>query len=143
MAANVLEVKEKVQRYLTEMLNNVQIDSEGDYNFRHGSSHIFIRVAQFNDDHTIVRVWAPTNMEVPPSPELYKYIATEGNKYVFGRLAVQEQENGLAVIFSETLLGEFLDPDELKMAITVVASTADDIDNEIQDKFGGRTFYQE
>ena len=143
MAANILEVKEKVQRYLTDTVGNVQIDSDGDFSFRHGSSQIFVRVAEFNEENTTVRVFSPTNLEVPPSPELYKYIATESHKYIFGRLAVQEQENGLVVIYSDTLLGEFLDPDELKIAVIIVAKTADDIDNEIQEKFGGIIYHQD
>jgi len=143
MAVNLLEVKDKVQRYLTDILNSVQVDKDGDYTFRHGSSRIYVKVGQLNDDYSYVKVFSPTNFKISASEEFYKYIALEANNYIFTRLSVQNQNDGNVVILSYTMLGEFLDPDELRLAIGMVANTADDIDNEIQDKFGGELYYQE
>ena len=119
------------------------IDKDGNYTFRHGSSQVFVSVTKWTEDNSLVRVYSPTNFKITPSKEFYKYIATESNKYVFGRLSIQEQSDGIVVLFSQSMLGESLDPDELKMAITIVATTAEDIDNTIQDKFGGETYYRE
>lgn len=142
MASNQLAVvKDKVQRYLTDLLQNVQIDREGDFNFRHGSAHVFVRVAPIGDEHTFVAVWAHTNLEVPASPELYQYIAT-GNQFRFGYMKCREEDGKVSIVFAHHLLGDFLDPDELKTTVVLVAQTADQIDDEIMTKFGGRRFHE-
>ena len=135
-------VKDKVQRYLTDLLGNVQIDRDGDFNFRHGSAHVFVRVTPLGDERTFVAVWAHTNHEVPPSPELYEYIAT-GNQYRFGYLRCREENGKVSVVFAHNLLGDFLDPDELKMTVVLVAQTADEVDDAIVTRFGGRKFHED
>ena len=40
-------------------------------------------------------------------------------------------------MFSHTLLGDYLDPEELRSAIGAVATTGNDLDDEVQDRFGG------
>ena len=143
MAANIPEINDKVRRYLTDWLGDVQVDSEGNFNLRHGSTHVFIRVDKYNDNNTTVRVFAITNREVPPSPELYKYVSMASHDCVFGKLTIQELEEGLLVVCSQTLLGESLDPMNLEAAVAIVAGLADDIDDKIQAKFGGKKCYQE
>lgn len=143
MASNQLAVvKDKVQRYLTDLLQNVQIDRDGDFNFRHGSARVFVRVAPMGEDRTLVAVWAETNLEVPPSPELYQYIAA-GNRYSFGCLRCREADGKVSIILGHSLLGDFLDPDELKMTVVLVAQSADEVDDEIMTKFGGRKFHED
>ncbi len=143
MASDQLAVvKDKVQRYLTDLLGSVQVDRDGDFSLRQGSARVFVRVAPLGEDRTFVAVWAETNLEVPPSPELYKFIAT-GNRYSFGCLRCREADGKVSVIFGHSLLGDFLDPDELKMTVVVVAQTADEIDDEIMTKFGGRKFHED
>ncbi len=143
MAVNVLEVKDRVQRYLAEVIGTVQIDKEGDFNFRHGSSQVYVRIKEWSDDSTIVYILSPVCMEVPPSPELFQYIATNSDSYIFGHLSAQEKDDGVMVMLTHNLLGEFLDQDELKWALYAIAKTADEIDDEIKEKFGGKTFHED
>lgn len=142
MASNqLLAAKERVQRYLTDLLGSIGIDSDGDFNFRHGSAQVFIRVAALGDDSTFVAVWAPTNVDVPVTPELYKYLADE-NQFRFGHMACYEKDGAATIVFRHSLLGEFLDPEELRVAVVLVAKTADEIDDQIKAKFGGRTIHE-
>jgi len=142
MGASLLEVKDRVQRYLSEIIGTVQIDKEGDYNFRQNSTHVFISVYELNETNFGVNVFAQTNFQVPPSPELFKYVATN-NGYRFGRLCATEKDDGVLISFSHNLLGDFLDLEELRWAVGAVAVTADEIDDEIKNKFGGRLVYEE
>jgi hypothetical protein len=137
----VAAVREKVQRYLIDLLQSIQIDRDGDFNFRHGSAHVYVRVHPLGEAGTYVSVWAPTNGDVPVTPDLYKYIV-EQNHYRFGHLACTEKDGKAIINFTHQLLGDFLDPDELKMAVVVVARTADEVDDQIKAKFGGRTFHE-
>ena len=135
-------VKEKVQRFLLEVLNTVAIDRDGDFTFREGSTRLFISVQPFGEASASVRIVAPIISEAPASPELFKFIATDGS-YKFGHLTCQEKGGKVSILFNHTLLGDFLDPDELKLAVFLMARTADELDDEIVKKFGGRTFHEE
>ncbi|HUA87897.1 MAG TPA: YbjN domain-containing protein [Steroidobacteraceae bacterium] len=134
--------KQKVQRYLTDLLGSVSLDRDGDFFVRNGSAQVFLRVMPFGEQNSLVRIWAPTNQDVPESPDLYRYIATNARFY-FGALTAQPTGKSTAnVAFSYTLLGEFLDPDELRSALSAVAVSADAIDDEIKTQFGGRRFWE-
>lgn len=139
----VLQTKEKVQRFLTDLVERVGIDKDGDFHFRHGSAHIFVRVSEWHDEETLVRVWAPMNIGITPTPEFYRYIALEGSNYLFGRLDAIEEEGKVNVYFAHMLLGTYLDPEELKSVAAVVAKTADELDNTIKERFGGSVFHEE
>jgi hypothetical protein len=141
-SARIEAVREKVQRYLTDQFGTVQIDRDGDFTFRWGSARIFIRVGELGDDKTVVAIWAPTNNDVPPTPELFHYIATN-NAYTFGSLMAVERGDKVNVAFKHSLLGDTLDPDELVLAAVLLAGTADQIDTEIQQRFGGRIFHED
>lgn len=142
MDANVLGVKDKVQRYLVDLFGGVQVDRDGDFTFRQGSTQVWVSVVPFHEANTAVQVFALTNMEVPPTAELFHHVATQ-NAYAFGHLHCREKDGKITVQFSHTLLGEFLDPDELKTAVFMVAGVADGVDDEIKAKFGGRLFHEE
>jgi Putative bacterial sensory transduction regulator len=142
MSEAITLTKEKVQRYLADMLGTVSIDRDGDFFVRNGSAQVFLRIAPLGEKNTMVRVWAPTNHNVPESPDLYRYLATN-TRYYFGALTAQPNDNNTAtVVFSYSLLGEFLDPDELRSAVTAVAVAADALDDEIKSKFGGTRFWE-
>ncbi|MBM3696009.1 MAG: YbjN domain-containing protein [Actinobacteria bacterium] len=138
----VLAVREKVQRYLTDAFGSVEIDKDGDFTFRRGSARVFIRVSELGPDKTVVAMWAPTNNDVPASPELFHYVATN-NAYTFGSLVAFEKDAGVNIAFKHSLLGDTLDPDELVIAAILLSGTADEIDTEVRQRFGGRTFYED
>jgi hypothetical protein len=151
--SNLLVVKDKVMRFAKEVFNVVMIDDDGDLVIPYESTKIFIRtfereVAADNEDfwnenqlsRTAVYVWAPTIYDVKPSNELYKWVATEGGDFFYGHCKVSPfGENGnVQVIFEITIPGDTIDPGELKQALLAVAMTADDLDDELQKKFGGK-----
>ncbi len=142
MSEAVTLTKEKVQRYLTDLLGSVSLDRDGDFFVRNGSAQVFLRVVPFGEKNTIVRIWAPTNHGVPESAELYHYIATCARFYFGALTASPTPANTANIAFSYSLLGEFLDPDELRSAVSAVAVSADTIDDEIKEKFGGMRFYE-
>jgi len=143
MESNRVEaVREKVRRYLTDEFGTVQIDRDGDFTFRWGSARIFIRVSELGSDKTVVAIWAPTNNDIPATPELFHYVATS-NAYTFGSMMATEKGDMVNIAFKHSLLGDTLDPDELILAAVLVAGTADTIDTEVQQRFGGRVFHED
>ena len=140
MSNTVAVTKEKVQRYLTDFLGSVSIDRDGDFHVRSGSTMVFLRVVPFGETESVVNIFAPTNRGVPESAELYKYIATR--RFYFGSLSAAAKDGAVNVSFQHNLLGEYLDPDELRTALKGVAISADALDDEIKSSFGGVRFHE-
>ena len=151
--SNLLVVKDKVTRFAKEVFNVVMIDDDGDLVIPYESTKIFIRVferevateneAFWNENQlsrTAVYVWAPTIFDVKPSNELYKWVATEGADFFYGHCKVTSfgDKGNVQVIFEITIPGDSIDPGELKQALLSVATTADDLDDELKAKFGGK-----
>ena len=139
--ADVSGVKERVRRILIDRLGSCEEDRDGDFTIRNGSARVYIRVNQRNEDATIVHIWALVALDIPPTPELFEHIARNADGYFFGHLGMFEGDDGITVTFSHNLLGDYLDAEELMYAVGGVASSADELDDELVAKFGGRTFH--
>lgn len=139
----VAEVKEKVQRHLTREFGSISVDQDGDYWVTSGSARVYVSVKEWGE-RTFIEVFSQTNFGLAPSPELYEWIAKHTAEYRFGHVALVELDDGTArVDFRHHLLGDFLDPDELALAVRAVGITADEIDDEIKGLFGGRLFHDD
>ena len=135
----VADLRTKLERHLRELAAEVMTDPDGDFVIPQGSTLTFVRPLDWRDGKTVVRVWAVTNTGLGHAgPELAKYLVTENAKLVFGGFAL-DREKGL-VGFGQTLLGDYLQRKELETAIGAVASTADEYDDKIKARFGGRLF---
>lgn len=92
------------------------------------------------DTRTLVQMFVPVLRQLPPSPEMFEYVATEGQSYFFGNLHYIRDIDGGLLVFEHTLLGDYLDADELYGALGALASTGNDLDDELQKRFGGKRF---
>jgi len=141
--ASVLEVRDKVGRYLTSRFNGVNIDKDGDFSFRVDSTRVFVRVTDWRKDQTVIRVFAPILIGAPLTQELKDYVALEGGKFVFGGISLQvDDKDSVAMFFYHSLLGDYLDEPELLNSCFAVGATADKLDDELQTRFGGKKFHE-
>jgi hypothetical protein len=139
MPANLAAMRQQVQRILARQVGSIQVTADEEFSFAYESTRVFVRVDPFGESGTSVSVYAVTNVDLPPSPELFRYVATEGSSWIFGHLGAGESEDGtVTTTFRQTLLGEYLDPQELRAAVIAVATTADDLDDQIKERFGGK-----
>lgn len=153
---NLLLVKDKVQRFAKQFFNVVQLDDDGDLSIPYESTNIFIscgeldqssaELNEFRRDNeistTIVNVWALVLREVKGTPELFKWVATEGQTFDYGRFKVSEMPDSpgkYAVIFEHNLAGDTLDAGELKGTLAAVGFVADGEDDNLKARFGGKT----
>jgi hypothetical protein len=143
--ATAEEIAPKVQRILVAGFNDVRLTKDGGFALSAGSTTAYVEPKDWAPDsegnpRSLVRVWAPIGHDVPITPELYKWAATEGQSKWFGSVTVMPDEEGkLAfMMFDLTLLGDFLDPAELVNAVGAILFTADELDDIVHDKFGGR-----
>jgi len=156
VSPNLLLVKDKVQRFARQFFDIVQLDDNGDLSIPYESTNIFIsclegsetdpELKEFRRENeistTMVNVWALVLREVKGTPELFKWIATEGQTFNYGRFACSENPDSpgdYAVVFEYNLAGDTLDAGELKGALAVVGWTANAEDDNLKARFGGKT----
>lgn len=138
----------KVQRILTGPMD-LKIQLKGDLigvQFEGVSTDMQIRIVDWGktkdgDPRTLVVLSSPILWAVPPSAALYEWVARESSKQFFGHVRVQDDPNNPGKMFlamSHTLLGDYLDEEELASALWGILTAADHWDDELQKKFGGK-----
>lgn len=139
---SVLELKERVRSILTDMLGLIEIDQDGDFRISIDSAAVFVRVVEL-EDLNVIHIFSQVLTEVPLSGELYRWVATEGQQFLFCNASVREVDDHTGVVeFQYNILGDYLDAEELRMAVRAVVSVAEEKDDELQARFGGRRFFE-
>ncbi len=145
--ATVEATTQKVQRILVEEFNDVRLHKNGGFVLETGSTAAFVQIQEWTPDkdgnpRSLVYIWAPLGRDVKPSPELYHWAAVDGQQMRFGTVSVLDNtEAGTCFVqFDRTLLGDYLDPAELVTAVNAVLFTADDLDEIVHDRFGGKRY---
>jgi len=135
---SVSETTANVIEFLSPF-DDVDVLEDRSCSLQWGSARVFVTVGVFDEDQAVVRVRAQCVSGATTSPELFKHVATF--QADMGHLTVAEETDGTATIsFSHSLMGEFLNPAELRMAVVAVAHGADEIDDALAAQFGGQVY---
>ena len=145
MSRNLTMVKDKVQRFLIDSFGRIEVLEDGGFSMRHGSAQMFIRCWSHDEDDApvLVRIDCPVLFGAKDTPALFEYIALHADDRVFGHLHAERTDDGVMVLNTHTLLGDFLDQEELERACIIVAIAADELDDELQGRFGGERFHED
>jgi hypothetical protein len=146
--ATVDQTMIKVQRLLTGPMN-LRIQMMGDFirvTFTDVSTAVHLRVIDWGktkdgEPQSLVRISAPILYNVKPAPELYEYLCREAPQKWFGSYTVADDNDNkgmLVVSVVHTLLGDFLDEGELNAGMYGVLWAADEQDDIMQKRFGGK-----
>lgn len=138
----------KVQRLLTGPMG-LRIALQGEtitVTFSDSSTRVNLNFSAWGqnkagDASTLIQLSAPLLWEVDPSPTLFEWVAREGGKYYFGHVTVFDDQSApgkLFLMMKHTLLGDYLDEEELHWALYTLLQTADGLDDELKGKFGGK-----
>jgi hypothetical protein len=131
----VAATEAKVRDYLSTF-EDVDTEDDGSCSLQYGSARVYVTTGTFDEDQSIVRVKAQCVSGAKASPELFRHVATF--QADVGHLTVTEEGDGTACIFfSHSLMGEFLNPAELRMTVVAVAYEADRLDDGLAEQFGG------
>jgi hypothetical protein len=131
--------RERIEKVVTAMIGRrPDQDADGDYVLAVNDVHVVVAPRAFPGGPLVVRVFAITNVGVTLAPELGLFLARLNFGLLFGRFALDPDHR--AVWFDETLLGDQFSDEELRFAIGVVASTADQWDDRLKQMFGGATY---
>lgn len=138
----VRRTRTRVEKLLTDAAGGTPPpqDSRGLFTFPHESTRVFVGVAPLADDFSIVDIHAVTNFEVPVSEELFKFLLKASSGTAFGHIEIAEKDGKALVVFAHRVMGDFLQEDELRSALSCVALTGNKLDDEIQQRFGGKRF---
>lgn len=144
--ANVDMTMMKVQRILTGPMG-LKISLQGNsisVTFTDVSTRVNVSVTEWGknkdgDPSSLVQLSCPILWEVDPSPALFEWIAK--SSYYFGHVTAHDDASSpgkLFLMMSHTLLGDYLDEEELSSAMYAMLGTADNLDDELKGKFGGK-----
>lgn len=106
-----------------------------------GSTKVTTEVAAAGT-FAVLLVSSPLALHVPPSPELYEYVARQGGRPgLASMIAVDAEEAGLVNVFVvHHIYGNCLDRSELLTSVANVAGQADDADESFVARFGGQRY---
>ena len=136
--AHVLLQREKIEKTLEQLYDSYGVNRQGMYVLGLETACVFIVPTWLDDDTTVIRLFAITNLDLPVTSELMEYLLTKNLEFVFGAFALDSDRG--AVWFTHNLLGEFAAREEFEAALAAVAETVDEHDNEIKARFGGRLY---
>lgn len=142
----VVSVTEKVNRWLAEHGGGYDVGQTGSVSIQYGSARVFVEVVPWADENVLVRIQTLVLIEVPKSPELYEWIAFNAGNYYFGAIYLatsNDDPDAADVLMEHNLLGDYIDLDEFLAALGGIASTADELDTELEGKFGGKKFHED
>ena len=146
--ATVEQTTMKVQRLLTGPMG-LRITLENDVFsivFSDLSTSVQVRIHEWvknkeGEPQTLVLVSSLILRAVKPTPALFEWIGRNGGSRWFGHIEVVDDRNSpgdVMLIFSHTLLGDYLDEQELGHAVFGILQGANEWDDELQKKFGGK-----
>jgi hypothetical protein len=138
VTADVEALREKVDRCLRESALGASPDATGDYMLAHGNVITWLRPMAWKDDRTLLRVWSITNVEMAVTGELTRFLVATNAKVAFGGFHLDERRP--SVLMAHSLLGDYLNREELLVALAAVTGTADRFAPEIRQRFGGKLF---
>lgn len=145
--ATVEQTMMKVQRILTGPMGLKVMLQENEFRISFSDSSTAVRIQVHDlgnndagESRTVVLITAPILFGVKPTPELFEWVARKGGSRWFGHVEVHgaDEAEEVNLIFSHTLLGDYLDQPELETAMWGILSVADTWDDELQPRFGGK-----
>lgn len=142
------QITEHVEQILTNNFRDVEMYAAEGFTLRQGSARAFIEIEATDDSlahaPAFVRITVPLLQQVTETQELHRHIAFNAGSNRYGSLALRsDSEHGTCIYFMHTLLGNYLDDDELGYAVSEMLAAADDLDDELQQKFGGKRFHED
>ena len=144
--ADLNTVKNRLQSFLASAFR-VELTDRGGFTIRHESAQLFIDVRQNPerpDGPVFINFTCPILFGVQPSPELFEHVATHADDYYFGHLSAFRSEDGsITLFFTHSILGDYLDEQEVVGAVYMLLPVANDLDDALQQQFGGRRFHED
>ena len=134
---------EKLSNLITEAFPDLEMLKEDDetWVFIEGSAvNRIVYDGEAYEQHPLVRIISLVLADVKDDINIYKHLMTECIPH-FGRWeAIKNEETGTISLFlTQVYILKDLGVGELQLAIATAAISADQVDDELKSKFGGKT----
>ena len=130
------EVHRQLEVYLDELFDDPFLDEDnGHFYVGYGSTILEIAAEPYGPEETIVNVTAYCVQGVAPSERLLVGMLELNHQLQVGSFSLVGDD----IFVSHSLFGRALDRSNLLGTIAAVATTSDDYDDRIVEKFGGQT----
>jgi hypothetical protein len=129
----------RVEQVLSQMFEQVQALPDGGYAVDTGSVRVFLQL-RLVDTTVLCRVFSITNLGVKTDGDLAEFLLGANFTLALGRFSFDRAQQ--AVWFDHVLAADELDS-ALPRTIAAVAQTADQYDDQLKARYGGRTFREE
>ncbi|MBD0267059.1 YbjN domain-containing protein [Pseudanabaena sp. FACHB-2040] len=131
------EIYERISPWMNELFSESVITFEDEPLFivNFGSAVASTRVVPWGEDEALIttRSYVVTDLEV--TPDLTFFLLRENNGIYFGRFALDDEND---IVFEHSLVGSACNLIELKHSVMTVIRIADDYDDEIVTRWGGK-----
>ncbi len=130
------ECFEKIKPWMEELFLSASkpLDDMPVFEVSVGSTFAFVQVAPWHEDATITaRAYVASGADL--NTELQLYLLRENDTMRFGAFGVDESGD---IIFQHTIIGSTVDKNELKETVANVMRIADQYDDYIVEKWGGK-----
>lgn len=145
------DLRSRLAAMLTEIDNGFEAMPSGGFRVEVNSTAVFVTINDASSFETpadvftdgpaeVVTITSPILRRVPLSDELVEWAATEGWKFLFGHVTFEHADGVADLNFQHRLLATRLDAEELDAAVVAVVATADQLDDQLQARFGGERF---
>jgi len=122
-------LRNKIQKYLSQKNLSYEVQPSGQLWVREGSTVVAIVPYDWNEQ-TLVNVMAPVALDVKKvTAELTRFLAEKNFELLFGKFSLDSENHG--IWYTHVLLGDYLDEEELFIAVAQVAITADEYDEQV------------
>ena len=113
---------------------------DGSFGISFGSAYVYIVIYPWGDDECTILMYTPLIDEVDITADLTRYLLEENFKMPpFGGFSISTRKDGNEYIcLEEHIVGSSATKDELRLTISQLGGMADDYDDEIRNKWGGR-----
>ena len=130
------EIRALVEQAILPVLtgNEVLYDADGDIPIRFGSTQVFVRSSE---EAPVVRVFAILITDLSLSAALSEAVNELNQRYLFGKFFW----DGRSVVMSIDVPCHPFVASHLLHAVGTVGQVGDELDEELQEQFGGRTFH--
>jgi len=130
------EVYRSVKSHLDDLVEEHFDDAEHcDFYLKYGSTVLEISIEPYEEDDAVLEILAFVVQDVEPSFELMRELLQINSEVALGAFSVV----GRDVFFSHSFLGRRLQAEQLIASLEIVATIADEYDEQIVAKYGGVT----
>lgn len=129
---------EKIEKMVRDLFPEDQITPHENipgWMIRQGSAVIHVTVVPWRDGMHLVKITSYVVRGPELLPTCLRFLLDENQTKAFGGFAVDSDGD---IVFRQSLLAEFCEKDELKIVIGAVSFTADQMDDVITQRWGGR-----